>query len=624
MEQLKQISFSDLPKITREPRFRVRVSSKKTTSGMVILSFIKPEGFIFTPGQYIWLVLPELSKQYGVIDRRAFSISAGSSDKMLEVMISITKSEYSSKITKIKVGEEVDIIGPMGSAFITPPEGAIMIAGGLGITPFLSILRSQIPGDFSLLGYNSEERSAHYHKELQELSDKYGYGVILKEGDPEKTDLSNIIKKEEKRLIYVSGSQNFVNVITAILLTLKVSLKQVHYEANYPTIKIDTKIKNIFSSYEHTDISNAVKELPPLDDLFLQVTSQASNHVILTDHNGVILFANHAAEQMTGYTFNEMRGETPRLWGGVMSVSDYQEKIWTPLAEGVSAKKTIINRNRNGKLYCALLTVTPILYKKMHTVYLATEEDVTILCEIDKAKTEFVSVASHQLRAPVTAVNWYTEMLLSGDAGKLNKKQKEYLKEVYKGNQRIIELINALLSISRLELGTLAIDREPINIVALAQKTIDEQKPEIQKKKIALSVTLKKIPSFKNDAKLIEMIIQNLLSNAIKYTPKKGKITISISQDKQKKSLLITISDTGYGIPKNEQAKIFSKLFRAENVKNKEQGTGLGLYIIKSIVDRMDGKIWFESKEAKGTTFYVSIPMVRPAGFEPAATSSAS
>ncbi|MCX6733196.1 MAG: hypothetical protein NTX63_00075, partial [Candidatus Peregrinibacteria bacterium] len=105
---------------------------------------------------YIWFVLPERSKKYGTIDRRAFSLSSGSSDKTLEIMVSITKSGYSSAITKLKVGQEVDIIGPMGSAFIAPPEGAIMIAGGLGITPFLSILRSQIPGDFSLLGYTQK------------------------------------------------------------------------------------------------------------------------------------------------------------------------------------------------------------------------------------------------------------------------------------------------------------------------------------------------------------------------------------------------------------------------------------------------------------------------------------
>lgn len=413
-----------------------------------------------------------------------------------------------------------------------------------------------------------------------------------------------------------------MNAVTAILFTLKVPSKQMRYETNYPTIKIDEKIKGLFSSYKHAN--NMIEELPSLNDLFLQVTGQISNHVVITNRNGIILFANNAAEQMTGYTFNEMKGETPRLWGGMMPASDYREKIWSSLTGGVSVRKTIINRNRDGKLYCALVTITPIPYNKIHTLYVSTEEDITILCEIDKAKTEFVSVASHQLRTPATAVNWYTEMLLSGNIGKLNKKQKECIGEVRKGNQRMLELINATLNISRLELGTLVINHEPIDIAALTQKIIDEQKPEVQKKKIALSVALKKNPVFKNDPKLIEMILQNLLSNAIKYTPKKRKITISISPDKRKKSLLITVSDTGYGIPKNEQVKIFSKLFRAENVKNKVEGTGLGLYITKSIVDRIDGKIWFKSKENKGTTFYVSIPMVRPAGFEPATPSSAS
>ncbi len=247
--------------------------------------------------------------------------------------------------------------------------------------------------------------------------------------------------------------------------------------------------------------------------------------------------------------------------------------------------------------------------------------DVTKERSIDKAKTEFVSLASHQLRTPLSSINWYTEMLLAGDAGKINKEQKNYLEEVYKGNKRMVDLVNALLNVSRLELGTFAIEPEPTDVVKLAQSVADEQKPQILEKKIKLNQKyVDNLPLLNADPKLLRIVFQNLLSNAVKYTPEKGIINIDLHLVKQgepldtrkanEDSIAVTVSDTGYGIPKSQQDKIFSKLFRADNVREKDtEGTGLGLYIVKSIVDHSGGKIWFESTENEGTTFYITLPL---------------
>lgn len=234
--------------------------------------------------------------------------------------------------------------------------------------------------------------------------------------------------------------------------------------------------------------------------------------------------------------------------------------------------------------------------------------DVTSEMEVDRAKTEFVSLASHQLRTPLSAINWYTEMLLAGDAGKLNKEQKQYLEEIYHGNQRMVELVNSLLNVSRLELGTFAIEPEMCNITDLAEIIVKEISPEIAKKKQKFTKKYSKnIPQTMLDKKLTIMILQNLLSNAIKYTPEKGKVNLEIGLEKG--CLQIKISDSGLGIPASQQNKIFSKLFRADNVRATDtEGTGLGLYIIKSILDNVNGKIWFESIENKGTTFFVCLP----------------
>ncbi len=200
-------------------------------------------------------------------------------------------------------------------------------------------------------------------------------------------------------------------------------------------------------------------------------------------------------------------------------------------------------------------------------------------------------------------------MLLAGDAGKLNKEQKQFIDEIYAGNQRMVALVNALLNVSRLELGTFMIDPTPIDLKEMAQSVIKELEPGIKEKKLKItSLFDKKLKKINLDSGLTRMIFQNLLSNAIKYTPNKGSVKLTIKEEK--KNVLISVSDTGFGIPKDQQDKIFTKLFRASNVREKNtEGTGLGLYIIKSIVENSNGNIYFISEEKKGTTFFVSLPL---------------
>ncbi|MBL7141862.1 PAS domain-containing protein [Patescibacteria group bacterium] len=235
--------------------------------------------------------------------------------------------------------------------------------------------------------------------------------------------------------------------------------------------------------------------------------------------------------------------------------------------------------------------------------------DITREREIDRAKSEFVSLASHQLRTPLSSVSWYAEMLLDEDVGKINKDQEKYLQSLYEANLRMVELVNALLNVSRIELGTFAIEPEPTNFIKIADSVLKELAPQIKEKKLKIKKNYAlDLPIINADPKLLRIILQNLFSNSVKYTPEKGQVTIEIT--KQESDALIKVSDTGYGIPKAQQSKIFTKLFRADNVVVKDtDGTGLGLYIVKAVAEQSGGKIWFESKENKGTTFYVTIPL---------------
>lgn len=337
--------------------------------------------------------------------------------------------------------------------------------------------------------------------------------------------------------------------------------------------------------------------------------------VIAIDRDKRIIYTNPAADVTMGWKSADVVGKLyNEVWEVVDEAGNVVPATNRPMEMAFAGKKSV-SRNvyyrnvKNDKKIPVSGTVAPIILDGELVGVINVFKDITEEAKIDKAKTEFVSIASHQLRTPLTAVKWYAEMLLDKENGKLSKKQANYLNEIYAGNQRMISLVSALLNVSRIDLGTFAIEPEPTDIVKLADDVLNEMIPGITKKELEITRDYgSSIPKINVDAKLTRIVIQNLLSNAVKYTPSKGKITVSVFADK--KNILIKVKDTGYGIPKDAQKKIFTKLFRADNVKIKEpEGTGLGLYIIKAIVDQSGGKIWFESTEGEGTTFYVSMPL---------------
>ncbi len=229
--------------------------------------------------------------------------------------------------------------------------------------------------------------------------------------------------------------------------------------------------------------------------------------------------------------------------------------------------------------------------------------------DVDKAKTEFVSLASHQMRTPLTAINWYAELLNDTRYGTLDQKQIEFSKEIHNSSKRMTALVNSLLNVSRLELGGFVIKPVALNMVDAAKSNVASQKIQIEGKKLTLKEEYEpNLDPFSADPNLMDVIFQNLLNNAVKYSSEGGTITLKIK--KENESLMITVSDTGIGIPKDDQAKIFGKLFRSDNVKTLDPfGTGLGLYIVREIVTNSGGKIWFESEEGKGTSFYITFPL---------------
>lgn len=337
------------------------------------------------------------------------------------------------------------------------------------------------------------------------------------------------------------------------------------------------------------------------------------DHVIITDPEGVIMYANKSVERITGFTASEMVGQkagSKELWGGQMPVAFYQKMWQTIKNEKKVFTDEITNRRKNGQIYIAQASISPVLNDRGAVeFFVGIERDVTQEKEIDKTKTEFVSLASHQLRTPLSAIGWYSEMLLSGDAGQVTDQQRDFLQEINRGNRRMVNLVNALLNVSRLELGTFAVEPTEVDLPQLVQEQLKELQPQINERHHQVTTALAtNLPHIQADKMLLGMVVQNLLSNAIKYTANNGQIRVGLQL--QDDAILLSLQDNGFGIPSNQQEKIFTKLFRADNVVERDvEGTGLGLYIVKEIVELAGGKIWFESTEGQGTTFYVTIPL---------------
>jgi signal transduction histidine kinase len=229
--------------------------------------------------------------------------------------------------------------------------------------------------------------------------------------------------------------------------------------------------------------------------------------------------------------------------------------------------------------------------------------------EVDKAKTEFVSLASHQLRTPLTSISWFSEMLLKQEVGSLNPKQKEYLSEVFAQNRRMIDLVDDLLNSSRIDMGMLSIELKSVDLRSILDSVLWEIDPLAKEKNIKVENNFPVgLPIIETDPELARIIFQNVISNAIKYTPNEGKVNIDLTQSGSHVDIKVT--DTGYGIPEKQQNRIFTKMFRADNIRNKvTDGSGLGLYIVKAVVKELGGKIYFESKEGRGTAFFITLPM---------------
>lgn len=338
---------------------------------------------------------------------------------------------------------------------------------------------------------------------------------------------------------------------------------------------------------------------------------------ISTDEFGRITRVNPVAQEILGFSEEELVGEWfPKKIVAVTTDNEPVNLIDRPITKafltGRSISEKMVYRRRDGNTVPVSISVSPILLDGKPLGAVEVFRDITLEEEVDRMKSEFISLASHQLRTPLSAIKTYSHMLVDGYMGEVTPTQKKSLRTIISGANRMNELISTLLNITRIESGTIAVTPKVVQLERLIDDIVKEVSMMAADKSITLSVkTIGNKPiSLKTDALILKEVITNLVSNAIKYTPENGKV--SITTQKRTKDVLFTITDTGWGIPKQSQDQIFSKFFRAPNIVRRETtGTGLGLYLVKGLIDTLGGNIRFKSTEGAGTTFYVTVSNIK-------------
>ncbi|HVX48339.1 MAG TPA: PAS domain-containing sensor histidine kinase [Candidatus Saccharimonadales bacterium] len=335
---------------------------------------------------------------------------------------------------------------------------------------------------------------------------------------------------------------------------------------------------------------------------------------ISTDEFGRITRINRTARHILGYNKKELIGEWfPKKIVMVDDSGNVINMIDRPITKAFLTGKPIYQkayyRRKNGQKIPVSINVSPILVHGKPLGAIEVFRDISFEEEVDRVKSEFISLASHQLRTPLSSIKTYTHMLKDGYMGPVSEPQAEALQTIVNATDRMNELISTLLNITRMESGAIATSLRDVRIDNLAEEVVRELSVQATNKglKVTVSVSGKQSNAIRTDRTILKEIIINLVSNAIKYTPAQGSVAIKVRL--RKKEIVVQVSDTGWGIPKYSQDQIFSKFFRAENITRRETtGTGLGLYLVRGLVDSINGKIWFESNEGQGTDFFLSLP----------------
>lgn len=350
----------------------------------------------------------------------------------------------------------------------------------------------------------------------------------------------------------------------------------------------------------------------------MSIITSMSEGLLVVDAERKITLINPTAEKLLEVKQSDVLGvDVGTLWrmfqGDRELIGDERFiartlKTRQPIVVGI--EDNIFIQLASGRKF-PIVVATTLLSAKDAEGVLVVFRDVTEEKALNDAKSNFISIASHQLRTPLTSIRWYSEVLSDGSMGPLNKEQADFLNEIYQGSIRLFKTIDTLLALSRVESGKFQEHPVILDARVFAEGVVKEVEPLLQDKKITTNINTEgEIPSILVDAFMLKEVLTNLVANSIRYTNDGGVIDIYFK--KEDDHIVCSVHDNGIGIPEDQKAKIFDRFFRADNAVSKvPDGSGLGLSLVRELVEKWGGKVWFDSKEGEGATFFVTIPIAK-------------
>lgn len=341
------------------------------------------------------------------------------------------------------------------------------------------------------------------------------------------------------------------------------------------------------------------------------IFSSIGQAAIVTDSTGCISHINQVALDILGYKKVELLGkwfpETVKMVDETNKPIDF---IYRPVSQALMSGKPVtakcFYRLRNGSITPVSITVSPVMLGKQPIGAVEVFRDISKEYEVDRMKSEFISLASHQLRTPLSAISMYTHLMLEGYEENLTSGQRAMTEIIRASANRMNELIDTLLNISQIESGKLHVHKRPVNVCQLIEKLLEEMRPLGKERHIGIQFRRTASFTIDTDPLLLWEIFANLLTNALKYSYDNSKILVTVSHTKQ--GMTFSVQDKGIGVPTKLQQFVFTKFFRAPNAIHQEtEGTGLGLYMVREIAEALGGKVWFKSRHKIGSTFYFSL-----------------
>lgn len=362
---------------------------------------------------------------------------------------------------------------------------------------------------------------------------------------------------------------------------------------------MEDAIRTYLSESALQEYISAVQPLKAAFDL-------VSDHAVITDPSANIIYANKAVERNTGFSKEEIIGRNPGdLWGGEMP-KEFYEKMWQIIKiEKKPFVGEVKNKRKDGTEYWQEVHISPVLDERGEVrFFIGIEPNITERKEKEQFRDEFVSIMSHQLKMPLASFKWALEWLAS--RGGLQKEQQEMVGAMYKSNQSLINLVADLLVVARA--GNIQQKSEPFDLAAEIEQIVADTKTK--NPNVSISFERGDPVLLKANKALVSQVFTNLIANAAEYSGKPaGRVAVVL--EKAESGHLFSVGNNGPMIPKEDQAKIFGKFFRASNADAmKKTGTGLGLYIVKMICVSMGWKVWFESPggQGEGAVFFVEMP----------------